>query len=186
MEFVKLEKKDSGKFVIRYDVTYKTEAGNEKVYEMISRSKNMETFEDLQNKDNVEAVVLILHDKTGEKIMLNKEYRLAMGEWVYNFPAGLIDPGEDIKTAAARELKEETGLNLVEIKDVLAPVYSAVGFSNERSVCIVGTAEGEFAPSTSDEEEITPVWLTKEEVKEMLNTAEFAARTQTYCYLWAR
>ena len=45
---------------------------------------------------------------TGERILLNYEYRLAVGEWVYNYPAGLIDDGETIAEAAVRELKEET------------------------------------------------------------------------------
>ena len=39
-------------------------------------------------------MVIIATDEADEMILIDKEFRLAPGEWVYNFPAGLIDPGE--------------------------------------------------------------------------------------------
>lgn len=185
MEFKKIEKIASGKFVHRYDITYETVDGKDKVYEMISRDPNMDTFEKL-TEHPVDAVVMIMHDKTGEKVLLNKEFRLACGKDVVNFPAGLIDPGEDAVKAAKRELKEETGLNVVEIKDIIPESYSAVGFSNEKNIVVVGVAEGEFAPSTSTVEEIEAAWYTKAEVRELLKTLPFAGRTQAYCYAWSK
>lgn len=185
MEFIKIEKKQAGKFVHRYDITYKTNAGNEKVYEMISRDSDMDSFEKLTSHP-VDAVVMIMHDRTGERVLINKEFRLACGKFVYNFPAGLIDPGENETEAATRELWEETGLKLVEIKDIIPESYSAVGFSNEKNIVVVGVAEGEFKESTSDVEEIEAGWYTKEEVRELLKTEPFAGRTQAYCYAWSK
>lgn len=189
MEFKSLKKVHEGKFIARYDVTYETADGKDKVYEMISRDKNIQDFDDLRNLEDgkkVDAVVLIMHDETGEKILLNREFRLAAGEFVYNFPAGLIEPGEDPAEAAGRELWEETGLTLHHIDDWMYESYSAVGFSNEKNVCAVGTAGGTFAPSTSTEEEIEAGWYTKVETAELLKKYRFAARTQAYCYLWSR
>ena len=131
-------------------------------------------------------MVIIATNESEDKILLNKEFRLAVGEWVYNFPAGLIDKGEAPEEAATRELKEETGLDLYEITDFIGQSYSAVGFSNEINVCVVGKARGEFRKSDSDVEEIEPDWYTKEEVRELLKNYKFAARTQSYCYLWSR
>lgn len=37
---------------------------------------------------------MILTDESGERILLNREYRMAMAQWIYNFPAGLTDPAE--------------------------------------------------------------------------------------------
>lgn len=185
MEFVGLEKVYGSKFITRYNLQYKTADGNIKNYEMISRSPDINTYEDLKESP-AQAVVLILHDVSGDKVLLNKEFRMAVGDYAYNFPAGLIDPGEDYKEAAVRELWEETGLHITEIKEVWPISYSAVGIMNERSIVVRGTAEGEFTPSTSAEEEIEARWYSKDEIREMLKTdGHFAARTQAYCWVWA-
>ncbi len=185
MKYQGIRKVQEGKYITRYDVDYVTEEGRTKTYEMISRNKNIQTLEDLQN-GTPDSVVMVLTDETGERILVNREYRMAMGRWIYNFPAGLIDPGENPEESARRELWEETGLDLVRIDDVLDGSYSAVGFSNERNVTVFGVAAGEFRKSTSDAEEISAGWFTKEEIRRLLKTDMFAARTQAYCYLWSR
>ena len=185
MKFKGIEKKLAGRFITRYDVRYEMENGQEKVYEMIARDPAIKTEEDLVDSP-VEAVALIMHSEDGEKILLNREFRMATGRAVYNFPAGLIDPGETPEESAARELWEETGLKLVHIDDVLGTGYGAIGFSNEKSVCVIGTAAGSFQKSTSPEEEIRPGWFTKKQILEMIHTEPFSARTQAYCYAWAK
>ena len=76
-------------------------------------------------------------------------------------------------------------MRLVSIDDILDNSYSAIGFSHERNTCVFGVADGEFRKNTSDAEEIVPGWYTKEEMKKLLRTETFAARTQAYCYAWA-
>jgi ADP-ribose pyrophosphatase len=185
MEFKGIEKKEEGKFITRYDLTYETVDHKTKIYEMISRNKNLTTREELAHHP-ADSVVLIMHDEKGERILLNKEFRMACGDFVINFPAGLIDPGEEFQESAARELREETGLRLVRIDDVIGESFSAIGFSNEKNICVVGVAEGEFAPSSSTVEEIEAGWYTKSEVRELLKKEYFAARTQAYCYMWSK
>ena len=185
MKFIDVTKVGGGKFITRYDARYETNKGNIKTYEFVSRDKELTTLEDIK-REKTDAVILIIHDKTDSKLLISKEFRMAVGDFAYNFPAGLIDPGESPREAAERELWEETGLKLVSIDEVLPTSYSGVGITNERTCCVIGTAEGEFAPSTSDEEEIEARWYTKEEVKELLKQNNFAARTQAYCYWWAK
>ncbi len=185
MELKNIKKVQEANYITRYDLTYETIDGRKKVYEMISRDKNIKTEDDLTSHP-VDAVVLIMEDESREKILINKEFRMATGRFVYNFPAGLIDPGETPEESARRELKEETGLDVLKIEDVIGESYSAVGFSNEKNLCVVGIAGGEFAPSTSTVEEIQAGWYTKEEVRHLLKTEPFAARTQAYCYVWSK
>ena len=185
MEFKGLEKVHEGAYITRYDVTYLTASGKEKKYEMISRNPRITSFDELKGK-RPDAVVLILTDMSGERILLNKEFRMATGQWIYNFPAGLIDGDETPEEAAARELREETGLTLEQVEDVIPLSFSAVGFSNETNVCVKGRADGEIRPSDSEVEEIEAGWFTRDEVRKLLKDNFFAARTQSYCYLWSR
>ena len=185
MEFKGVKKVHEGRFISRYDVEYRTVDGQTKVYEMISRNKSVTDLESLQGK-KADAVVLILTSTDKKRILLNKEFRMAAGSWVYNFPAGLIDAGETYEEAAERELREETGLKLVSIDDHLIESYSAIGFSNEQNICVIGTCEGTIQHSDSVFEEIEAAWYTKEEIRELLKTARCAARTQAYLYMWSK
>ena len=114
MKYQGIRKVQEGKYITRYDVDYVTEEGRTKTYEMISRNKNIQTLEDLQN-GTPDSVVMVLTDETGERILVNREYRMAMGRWIYNFPAGLIDPGENPEESARRELWEENFLEPVAV-----------------------------------------------------------------------
>ncbi|MBQ9908722.1 MAG: NUDIX hydrolase [Treponema sp.] len=185
MKFKEIKKVHQGKFITRYDVEYESVSGRGKTYEMISRNPDIDSLEKL-NGGQADAVVMILHDKSGEKILLSREFRMATGEWVYNFPAGLIDRGEEPSEAALRELREETGLHLDRIDEIWFESYSAVGFSNEKNVVVTGEASGEICPSDSEMEEIEARWYTKAEIKALLKENHFAARTQAYCVLWSR
>lgn len=185
MEYKGIRKVNEGKFITRYDLEYETKDHKKKVYEIISRDKNIDSIDTLRN-NHTDGVVIIMTDEDDEKILLNKEYRMSVGGFVYNFPAGLIDDGETPEQAARRELKEETGLNIIQIEDQLFDSYSAIGFSNETNAVIIGKASGTFAPSTSTLEEIYAGWYTKAEVRELLKDKHFAARTQAYCYMWSK
>ncbi len=185
MKFKNIKKIHEGNFITRYNIEYETRSGHSKTYEMVSRDPNISTLDDIL-ESKTDAVVMIMHDKTGEKILINREFRMAAGRYIYNFPAGLIDGTETPEEAAARELYEETGLKLTRIDEKWNVGYSAVGFSNEKNALIVGIAEGEIRPSDSEPEEIDARWYTKEETAKLLETEYFAARTQAYCMLCCR
>lgn len=185
MKFKSIEKIHQGDYIARYNIRYETENGIEKIYEMISRDKNIQNFDALR-KSKTDAVVMIVHNTANDKILLSREFRMATGNWVYNFPAGLIDEGETPEKAAERELFEETGLHLIGIDKKWNTSYSAIGFSNEKNIVIEGRAEGNIRPSDSEMEEIEAHWYTKAEIRELLSKEYFAARTQAYCVLWSR
>lgn len=192
MKLKKIRKVLEGKFLTRYDIEYETSDGREKIYEMVGRKPQMTTAEDLQNRQ-ADSVILILTDEAGERILLCREFRMAMNHWTYNFPGGLIDPGETVEVSAARELMEETGLMLLRVDDVLEQSCNAIGLSNEKGTLVFGVAGAAdggsadiFRNHTTYDEEIEPGWYTREDVRKLLRTEPFDARTQAYCYLWAR
>ena len=107
MEYQKIEKVYDGNYLDYYLVTYRDEQGREKVYEMVSRDKEIDSREKLYDH-STDAVVMIVNDPEDEHVVLVREFRLELGKTIYGFPAGLIDPGESAAECAVRELKEET------------------------------------------------------------------------------
>lgn len=181
MKFEKVDKKYEGKFLNYYVASYLNNENKIKNYEFISRNKNLndDSFGNIKNS----AVAILAFDDNG-RILLEREYRLACKKWIYSFPAGLIDDGEDEITAAKRELKEETGLELYEITDVLPVVYSAMGISDDALSTVIGKARGEIKPSIFADEEIEAKWYTKEEAKELLKKSNISSRCQMFLYMW--
>ena len=147
MKYQGMRKVHEGRFITRYDVDYVTEAGNPKTYEIISRNRDMKTLEELQNT-TPDSVILIMTDADGERILVNREYRMAMAQWIYNFPAGLIDPGETPEESARRELWEETGLTITRIDDVLDGSYSVISGKDGRFLTVNGFDGSDGAKTT--------------------------------------
>ncbi len=185
MEYEKIEKVYEGAYLDYYNVTYRNEDGQEKVYEMVSRDKQIDSKEKLYDH-STDAVVMIVNDVSDEHVVLVKEFRLELGKTIFGFPAGLIDPGETAAECAVRELKEETGLDMVRVRDVLKGAFSAVGISNETTSCVIGTAAGDFSHHDTAGEEIDAAWYSKEEVRRLIKTEHFGSWAQAYCYMWSR
>ena len=72
MEFIGIEKLFESRFITRYNVKYRTSDGNIKNYEMVSRSADIKTFEDLQN--NMQAVVKNKFEDRVELTVLTDQY----------------------------------------------------------------------------------------------------------------
>jgi ADP-ribose pyrophosphatase len=88
----------------------------------------------LATRDGCDAVLIVpvLHaPDRPPRLVVIKEFRVPVGDYVYSFPAGLLDPGEDIEQTIHREVLEETGLEVVRIKRVSPPLYSTPGMSDE-------------------------------------------------------
>ena len=79
------------------------------------------------------AVVPFLSDPTGEdpQVLLIRQYRYAAQQFLYEIPAGRLDPGESPEACARRELREETGCTAQRVER-LTTMYTTPGFTDER------------------------------------------------------
>ena len=66
----------------------------------------------------------------GDKVILLRQFRPIVKEWLYEIPAGLIDKGETPAEAAKRELEEETGFKAGKLIH-LTTVFTSPGFTDE-------------------------------------------------------
>lgn len=184
MELKEIRPVARGHFLARYDLRYALPDGREKLYEIVTRTP-VRTAQDLPGSP-ADGVVLIVLNAARTRVLLNQEFRPAVNDWVYNFPAGLIDPGETPQQAAARELWEETGLRLTACLASYGKSYGAVGLSNESSAVLVGQADdtAPFGGKHDPMEEIIPRWVSRQEAEAIAQSGAVTARVQLFLALW--
>lgn len=103
------------------------------------------------------------------KILLVRQYRKAIEEFIYELPAGILNIAEDPKDGALRELEEETGYVANSIK-LVCEFYSSPGFSDEK-VFLFKATDLVFKATKFDEDEcIETIEVSKDEAKKMLET----------------
>ena len=99
------------------------------------------------------AVVPFLSDPAGDdpQILLLKQYRYAAEDYLYEIPAGRLDPGEDPADCARRELKEETGCSASSVEHLLT-FYTTPGFTDEKIHLFMATGltEGQSGRETDE------------------------------------
>jgi ADP-ribose pyrophosphatase len=80
------------------------------------------------------SVVILAMDTTKSKrdpwIVMERQYRHAAGQFLWELPAGKLEPGEDAMAGAQRELAEETGYSAKKWKPFLV-YYASPGFLGE-------------------------------------------------------
>jgi ADP-ribose pyrophosphatase len=100
------------------------------------------------------SVVILALDKSKKKkdpyIVIERQYRHAANQYLWELPAGKLDPGEDALTGAKRELAEETGYSAKKWKPLIE-YFASPGFLGESMK--VFTAEGLVAGDAHPEED---------------------------------
>lgn len=179
-QFVDFQKVKDGKYLKNYEITYLNKSGKEKKYEIVSR-KELASIEDVGAAPSGVSIVATC----GDKLLLLHEFRMGVNRTVYNLCAGMLEEGESIEECIARELYEETGLQLLKIKKLLPPSFAAVAISDTTTYIAFAEVEGDFADHSSENEEIDAAFYSQEEVKELLETESFSSRAQMAAYFFA-
>jgi ADP-ribose pyrophosphatase len=87
---------------------------------------------DIARHPGASAVVPFMSGPLGDEpqILLIRQYRFAAGGYIYEIPAGRLDPDEKPIDCAARELKEETGCT-ADHMEPLTTILTTPGFTDE-------------------------------------------------------
>lgn len=159
------------------DVTLKD--GSPSKWLMASRARSVEGLKCNAETVTADAVAVfatgIMNDK--ECMVLIRQFRYPINDYVYELPAGLIDEGETLAHAAQRELKEETGLDMT-VCHVTAPYFSSVGMTDETCSIAYGVYTG--TPSLKGQEraeDIEIIFADANECQRILREEKVCMRT---------
>ncbi len=97
-------------------------------------------------------MVLAVDDSNATpRVLLERQYRHAAGDYLWEIPAGRIDPGENELQAAKRELIEETGYRADSWRRILK-FYASPGFVAETMAVYMATGlrQGEAEPEEDE------------------------------------
>lgn len=128
------------------------------------------------------AVMMAVDEK--KRILLVRQYRLPANGYLWELPAGRLDPGEKPLQTAKRELKEETGYT-ARTWTKLASFWVSPGYVEERMTIFLAEdlTEGEATPM--DDERIETRWFKRKELKQMIREGEIEdAKTMIGFLLW--
>lgn len=110
-------------------------------YYMASRNAVTETLKAVTHRNRADGV--IIYSLLGDKVILVRQYRYPIGAYVYEFPAGLVEHGEDVTNAAIREMYEETGLSLTPVDSPFSrPFFTTIGMTDESCSLVFGHCHG--------------------------------------------
>lgn len=174
-KILKVVQQTRQKFLNMFEFTIEDRIGNVHPYYVASRALKTEDLKAITKENPADGVIIYaVHKGECDRIVLVKQYRYSIGDFIYELPAGLIDEGEDYQKTAVREMMEETGLSFVPVPHDTCyskPFFTTVGMTDESCRTVYGEAFGE--PSNAfleDTEDIEVVLANKEMAKEILKT----------------
>lgn len=168
-------------FLKSYTLNYTNIKGNEKLYEMVSNF-DYEKPEEIGQK----ASGVVIVGFRGDELLLLREFRMGVNQFIYNMPAGHSEPSESVEECAKRELREETGLHIKKIYKILPPAYAAPDLSDSSAWVIMAEVEGEFNPQTEEDEYIQPLFADRKLLERLLDGEKFSGRAQLMAYFFCK
>lgn len=136
----KIEKKVGSRFLSYYELEAIHRDGKVSPYYVASRNPNPETLKCVTHENPPDGVVI--YGVYEDKVVLIRQYRYPVGGFVYEFPAGLVEKGENMTEAAVREMYEETGLTLEPVSTA-RPFFTTCGMTDESCGTVFGRCTGD-------------------------------------------
>ena len=177
-----VQKLTDNRFVNLYHVDATSVHNTPVSYYVASRAKDIPSLKLKTGRNEPDGVIIYsIYGEKRDKVVLVRQYRYTLGDYIYEFPAGLVEPDENYHEGAVREMYEETGLKLEPIPVAEAyqkPYFTTVGMTDESCATVYGYASGQISSKAQEAtEEIEVVLADKEEVKRILQEENVAIMT---------
>lgn len=174
-------KQTNNPYLNMYEFLAERRNGKTAPYYMASRAQQTSDLKALTKECKADGVIIYgIYKEQRDKVVLIKQFRYPLNDYVYEFPAGLVEENEDMFEAAIREIYEETGL-MFEPKKVSEaysrPYFTTVGMTDEACGTVFGYCSG--VPTNAHQEEsedIEVILADKEECKRILREENVAIK----------
>lgn len=133
------------RFLNLYELDARQRDGGAIRYYVASRTKKTENLKAIEHHNRADGVILYgVYGENRDRLVLVRQYRYPIGGYIYEFPAGLLEPGEDVRRAGIREMYEETGLDFQPRNggDFERPFFTSVGMTDESCGLCFGYCSG--------------------------------------------
>lgn len=169
----------NNRFLNLYELEAERRNGRVAPYFVASRVSDPQALKAVSHNDRCDGVIIYgVYGEKKDKIVLIRQYRYPLDGYIYEFPAGLVEAGEDIYDTGIREIYEETGLTFEPKKVNSAyskPFFTTIGMTDECCGTVYGYCSG--TPSNAhqeDSEDIEIVLADREECKRILKEENVA------------
>ena len=170
-----IKKQTDNRYLNLYELDATFRDGSRAPYYVASRRKSVAALKAVTHDNHADGVILYgVYGEKRDKVVLVRQYRYPINGYVYEFPAGLVEPGEDMLEAGVREMFEETGLNFTPVQT--APgFYTSIGMTDESCGTVFGYCSGEPSNAYQEgSEDIQVVLADREECKRILREENVA------------
>ncbi len=170
-----IQKQTDNRFLNLYELDATFRDGSSAPYYVASRRKSPEQLKAVTHDQHPDGVILYgVYGEEKDRVVLVRQFRYPVNDYVYEFPAGLMEPGEDPLQAGRREMFEETGLQMVPV-GTARPFFMTVGMTDESCATVFGYCTG--VPSNSHQEgteDIQVILADREECRRILKEERVA------------
>ena len=173
-----IQQKTHNRFLNYYELEAVHRDGSISPYYMTSRAKDASQLKAVTHQNRPDGVIIYgVYGEEQDRVVLIRQYRYPLGDYVYEFPAGLVEEGEEMGAAGVREMYEETGLTFtpVDAGCYSRPFFTTVGMTDESCGMVFGYCSG--TPTSIHEEaseEIQVILADRGEAKRILREENVA------------
>ena len=173
-----IQQKTHSRFLNYYELEAVHRDGSISPYYMASRAKDASQLKAVTHQNRPDGVIIYgVYGEEQDRVVLIRQYRYPLGDYVSEFPAGLGEDGEEMGAAGVREMYEETGLTFtpVDAGCYSRPFFTTVGMTDESCGMVFGYCSG--TPTSihgETSEEIQVILADRGEAKRILREENVA------------